>query len=155
MYKRQGYEYEQYRYLRGADLEVGNIYPKEYARMAYEGMEAEGQQNIVNLLRCAWAGSQRYGALVWSGDIDSSFRSLRNQLTAGLNMGCLLYTSTGAAAWFRAAALMFINKERTWACEIYDCCKKKKRGISVHPAGFSVHADYSRISFGLQYYSQL
>ena len=82
-----GYEYEQYRYLRGADLEVGNIYPKEYARMAYEGMEAEGQQNIVNLLRCAWAGSQRYGALVWSGDIDSSFRSLRNQLTAGLNMG--------------------------------------------------------------------
>ena len=35
-----GYEYEQYRYLRGADLEVGNIYPKEYARMAYEGMEA-------------------------------------------------------------------------------------------------------------------
>ena len=55
--------------------------------MAYEGMEAEGQQNIVNLLRCAWAGSQRYGALVWSGDIDSSFRSLRNQLRAGLNMG--------------------------------------------------------------------
>ena len=28
-----GYEYEQYRYLRGADLEVGNIYSKEYARM--------------------------------------------------------------------------------------------------------------------------
>lgn len=23
----------------------------------------------MNLLRCAWAGSQRYGALVWSGDI--------------------------------------------------------------------------------------
>ena len=55
--------------------------------MAYEGMEAQGQENIVNLLRCAWAGSQRYGALVWSGDIDSSFRSLRNQLAAGLNMG--------------------------------------------------------------------
>jgi alpha-D-xyloside xylohydrolase len=55
--------------------------------MAYEGMEAEGQENIVNLLRCAWAGSQKYGALVWSGDIDSSFRALRNQLAAGLNMG--------------------------------------------------------------------
>ncbi len=82
-----GYEYSHYRYLKGADLEVGNIYPKEYARMAYEGMEKEGQQNIVNLLRCAWAGSQRYGALVWSGDIDSSFKSLRNQFAAGLNMG--------------------------------------------------------------------
>lgn len=82
-----GYEFSHYRYFRGADMEIGNIYPKEYARMAYEGMEAQGQENIVNLLRCAWAGSQRYGALVWSGDIDSSFRSLRNQLAAGLNMG--------------------------------------------------------------------
>ena len=32
---------------------------REYARMAYEGMEGEGQANIVNLLRCAWAGSQK------------------------------------------------------------------------------------------------
>lgn len=55
--------------------------------MAYEGMEKEGQENILNLLRCAWAGSQKYGALVWSGDIDSSFRSLRSQFAAGLNMG--------------------------------------------------------------------
>ena len=82
-----GYEYDHYRYFIGADLEIGNIYPKYYARMAYEGMEQEGQENIVNLLRCAWAGSQRYGVLVWSGDIDSSFRALRNQLAAGLNMG--------------------------------------------------------------------
>ena len=82
-----GYEYEHYRYFIGADMEIGNLYPKEYARMAYEGMAEEGQENIVNLLRCAWAGSQRYGALVWSGDIDSSFRALRNQLAAGLNMG--------------------------------------------------------------------
>lgn len=82
-----GYEYEHYRYYKGADVEVGNVYPREYARMAYEGMQAEGQENIVNLLRCAWAGSQRYGALVWSGDIDSSFESLRNQLRAGLSMG--------------------------------------------------------------------
>lgn len=82
-----GYEFCHYRFLRGADLEVGNIYPKEYARMAYEGLMAEGEKNIVSLVRCAWAGSQKYGALVWSGDIDSSFRSLRNQLAAGLNMG--------------------------------------------------------------------
>lgn len=82
-----GYEFSHYRYFRGADMEVGNMYPKEYARMAYEGMEEEGQENIVNLLRCAWAGSQKYGTLVWSGDIDSSFRSLRSQLAAGLNMG--------------------------------------------------------------------
>ena len=81
------YDFDNYRYFRGTDLEIGNIYPVEYARTFYEGMQAEGQKNIVNLLRCAWAGSQRYGALVWSGDIASSFESMRNQLAAGLNMG--------------------------------------------------------------------
>ena len=81
------YDYDIYRYHAGSDLQIGNIYPKEYARAFYEGMEAEGQKNIVNLLRCAWAGSQKYGALVWSGDIASSWSSFRNQLAAGLNMG--------------------------------------------------------------------
>ena len=81
------YDFDNYRYYRGTDLEIGNIYPVEYAKTFYEGMEEEGQENIVNLLRCAWAGSQKYGALVWSGDIASSFSSMRNQLAAGLNMG--------------------------------------------------------------------
>ncbi len=81
------YDFDNYRYFRGSNLEIGNIYPVEYARAFYEGMTEEGQENIVNLLRCAWAGSQKYGALVWSGDIVSSFESMRCQLAAGLNMG--------------------------------------------------------------------
>ncbi|MDD2969835.1 MAG: glycoside hydrolase family 31 protein [Lachnospiraceae bacterium] len=81
------YDFDHYRYFKGTDLEIGNLYPREYAKNFYEGMENEGQKNIVNLLRCAWAGSQKYGALVWSGDIASSFSSMRNQLAAGLNMG--------------------------------------------------------------------
>lgn len=81
------YDFDNYRYHLGPNLSVGNIYPRDYARTFYEGMESEGQKNIVNLLRCAWAGSQQYGTLVWSGDIASSWKSFRNQLAAGLNMG--------------------------------------------------------------------
>ena len=81
------YDFENYRYHLGPDTQVGNIYPMMYAKTFFDGMKAEGQKNIINLLRCAWAGSQRYGALVWSGDIHSSFRSFRNQFAAGLNMG--------------------------------------------------------------------
>lgn len=81
------YDFDIYRYHAGSVMQIGNTYPKEYARAFYEGMEATGQKNIVNLLRCAWAGSQKYGALVWSGDIASSWGSFRNQLSAGLNMG--------------------------------------------------------------------
>lgn len=81
------YDFDNYRYFLGPNLQIGNLYPVMYAQTFYEGMEQEGQKNIINLLRCAWAGSQRYGALVWSGDIASSFESLRNQFAAGLNMG--------------------------------------------------------------------
>lgn len=50
-------------------------------------MRAAGQEQVVNLLRCAWAGSQKLGTLVWSGDIASSWPSRRGQLAAGLDMG--------------------------------------------------------------------
>ena len=81
------YDFDNYHYYAGTNLQVGNIYPRSYAQGFYEGMSAQQSKDIVNLVRCAWAGSQKFGALVWSGDVDSSFESLRNQLAIGLNMG--------------------------------------------------------------------
>lgn len=81
------YDFDIYRYYQGPALQCSNIYPAMYSKAFYDGMKAEGMENVMNLVRCAWAGSQRYGALVWSGDIHSSFRSLREQLQAGLNIG--------------------------------------------------------------------
>ena len=80
-------DWDQYRYYAGTALECGNIYPLTYAQAFYEGMKKDGVENPINLIRCAWAGSQRYGALAWSGDVPSTFTYLRYQLTAGLNMG--------------------------------------------------------------------
>lgn len=81
------YDFDNYRYYIGPNVQVGNVYPQAYSRTFYEGMKAEGQQNIINLVRCAWVGSQRYGALVWSGDIHSSYEDFRKQICAGLHMG--------------------------------------------------------------------
>ena len=81
------YDFDNYRYQNGTNLQVGNTYPVGYSKAIYDGQKASGKKDIINLVRCAWAGSQKYGALVWSGDIDSSFQSLRNQLAIGLNMG--------------------------------------------------------------------
>jgi alpha-D-xyloside xylohydrolase len=58
-----------------------------HARAFYDGMRAEGEDEIVSLARSAWAGSQRYGAAVWSGDIQSTFEALQTQVRAGLNIG--------------------------------------------------------------------
>jgi alpha-D-xyloside xylohydrolase len=81
------YDFDQYRYHLGTTLEVGNYYPVDYARTFYDGMKSQGIDDVLNLVRCAWAGSQKYGALVWSGDIDTTFESFRNQVAAGLHMG--------------------------------------------------------------------
>ncbi len=70
----------------GPGLEVANLYPREHARGFYEGMLGCGEEEVLLLCRSAWAGSQRYGAAVWSGDIPSTFESLRVQVRAGLNM---------------------------------------------------------------------
>lgn len=80
-------DWDLYRYYRGTALECGNIYPAMYAKGFYDGMKRDGNENPMNLIRCAWAGSQRYGALAWSGDVPSTFTYLRYQMAAGLNMG--------------------------------------------------------------------
>lgn len=79
------YCFDNVRYYLGNGLEVGNIYPFYYAKAFYDGMKKRGQKEIVNLVRCAWLGSQRLGVVLWSGDIPSDFDSLRCQIKAGLH----------------------------------------------------------------------
>ena len=54
--------------------------------MVWEGMQAQGETESPDAIRSAWAGSQRYGAAVWSGDIKADFESLAQQVRAGLSM---------------------------------------------------------------------
>lgn len=81
------YDFDNYRYYAGPALQVSNMYPQMYSRIFYDKMSQIGDGNVVNLLRCAWAGSQKYGNVVWSGDVPSTFEAFRDQLQCGLNMG--------------------------------------------------------------------
>ncbi len=74
------------RFYLGDGAAVCNIYPLLHEQGFYEGMLAEGEEDFVMLCRSGWAGSQRYAAALWSGDIRSTFESLRAQVRAGLNM---------------------------------------------------------------------
>ncbi len=80
------YDFDLYRFHRGPALQVSNLYPNGFAQGFYDGMKEAGVDPVMNLIRCIWAGGQRYGALAWSGDVYSSFRTLREQLQAGLSM---------------------------------------------------------------------
>jgi alpha-D-xyloside xylohydrolase len=75
------------RFHAGPGVEVANIYPLMHQRAFYEGMRAAGRTDVLTLCRSAWAGSQRYGAAVWSGDIHSDWTVFAAQVRAGLNMG--------------------------------------------------------------------
>ena len=81
------YDFENYRYSAGPALSVSNMYPQMYSRVFYDEMSRLSQKPVVNLLRCAWAGSQKYGNVVWSGDVPSTFEAFADQLQCGLNMG--------------------------------------------------------------------
>lgn len=81
------YDFENYRYSIGPALECSNLYPQMYSRVFNDPMSKIGDGVVVNLMRCAWAGSQKYGNVIWSGDVPSTFESFREQVMAGLNMG--------------------------------------------------------------------
>jgi alpha-D-xyloside xylohydrolase len=74
------------RYHAGPGPEVANLYPRENARMVHDGLRAAGETGIISLNRSSWAGAQRYGAALWSGDIGTDFATLRAQIKAGLNV---------------------------------------------------------------------
>ena len=81
------YDFEQYRYRDMPALSCSNMYPQMYSRAFFEPMTKLGNGSVVNLIRSCWAGSQKHGNVVWSGDVPSTFQAFREQLQAGLNIG--------------------------------------------------------------------
>lgn len=79
----------------GEALRVRNVYPTVHMQNFYTRLckERPGQRHYM-LTRCAWAGQQRFGTAVWSGDIPSDFPELALQVAAGLS-----YCSTGMPYW--------------------------------------------------------
>jgi len=79
----------------GSGTEYLNAYPLQNAKGIYEGQRADDPGKRVFLLtRSGFAGSQRYAAAIWSGDIGSTWRDLKNQITAGVN-----FSMSGLPYW--------------------------------------------------------
>jgi alpha-D-xyloside xylohydrolase len=75
----------------GSFRKVRNAYPLMTVGGVYDNQrKTSSDKRVFILTRSGFAGQQRYGANVWSGDIGSSWETLRNQIPAGLN-----FTLTG------------------------------------------------------------
>ncbi len=80
------YDYENMRFQMGNGMEMSNYYPYAYCAGIERRMSETGIHDGIILVRSAWIGTQRLKAVVWSGDVPSTFESFRKQLIAGLHM---------------------------------------------------------------------
>ncbi|MCC3214425.1 DUF5110 domain-containing protein [Chryseobacterium sp. X308] len=70
----------------GSFRKVRNAYPLMTVGGVYDHQrEATSDKRVFILTRSAFAGQQRYAANTWSGDVNSSWETLRKQVPAGLN----------------------------------------------------------------------
>lgn len=90
----------------GSFRKVRNAFPlMTVGGVADHQRAASSEKRIFILTRSAFAGQQRYGANTWSGDVNSSWQSLRNQIPAGLNfsMSAIPYWNTDIGGFFASA----------------------------------------------------
>jgi alpha-D-xyloside xylohydrolase len=70
----------------GSFRKVRNAFPLVTVGGVYDNQrKVSSDKRVFILTRSGFAGQQRYGANVWSGDVNSSWENLRNQVPAGLN----------------------------------------------------------------------
>ena len=75
-------------HVKGSADEVHNIYGHDWAKLVYEAsLEAQPDRRPFVLMRAGYSGSQRFGLVPWSGDVNRSWGGLQSQPEIALQMG--------------------------------------------------------------------
>ncbi|WP_022762029.1 glycoside hydrolase family 31 protein [Butyrivibrio sp. AD3002] len=91
-------------------LEKANAYGRYHAMTIWEGMRSTyPDKRVVNLTRSGWAGSQKYGTILWSGDTAASWECLRQQIRCGLQMA-----ASGMPYWTMDTGAFFVKEGPFW-----------------------------------------
>lgn len=77
----------------GPPVAYSNLWVNSWLQAFSEPVAGQGELPLV-LIRALWAGGQRYGAVLWSSDIESTFE----ELTAQVNLG--VHTSLSGVPWW-------------------------------------------------------
>jgi Alpha-glucosidases, family 31 of glycosyl hydrolases len=93
----------------GSFRKVRNAYPlMTVGGVSEHQRKTTSDKRVFILTRSAFAGQQRYGVQTWSGDIVSTWESLRNQIPAGLN-----FSLSGLPYWNNDLGGFFAGKYNT------------------------------------------
>lgn len=76
------------RHATGTAQQVHNIYGHQWARLVADGYRQDyPNERPFILMRAGYSGSQRFGMIPWSGDVDRSWGGLKSQPEIALQMG--------------------------------------------------------------------
>ena len=93
-------------------LSMGNAYGLYHAKNLYEGQrgaECDKTKRVVNLTRSGYTGQQRYGTILWSGDIAANWETLEKQIAAGLS-----FCASGLPYWTVDIGAFFVKDGAPW-----------------------------------------
>lgn len=79
-------QFNNLKFFAGNGAQTAMLYPYYYSKMVYDGLKESGEDDIIILTRAAYPGTQKFGSLVWNGDIVSTFDALRMSVKTGLSM---------------------------------------------------------------------
>ena len=71
--------------------------------------DIKNDKRVTNLTRSAYLGSQKFGTIMWSGDIDAKWSVLKKQIASGLN-----FASAGMPYWTLDIGAFFVKKGDYW-----------------------------------------
>ncbi len=80
-----------------------SLYSLYHSMGIYQGQrKASVRKRVLNLTRSSWAGQHRYATVTWSGDVSSSWETLRRQVPEGMNFMAAgeNYWTTDAGGFF-------------------------------------------------------
>jgi len=112
-------DYDQTTALGVSYRSVLNLFPLMTNMGMYEHLRSEGlaalsakgsstslaaEKRVFLLTRCAFAGQQRFAAQTWSGDVESTWQALREQIPSGLN-----FSLSGIPYWNSDIGGFFLN----------------------------------------------
>lgn len=90
--------------------ELTNAYGLYHSMGVYEGQRSvTDEKRVVNLTRSGYTGQQRYGNILWSGDIAATWDTLHRQIAAGLG-----FCAGGIPYWTMDIGAFFVKDGLQW-----------------------------------------
>ncbi len=90
--------------------EYCNSFCLYHAQSIYEGQRSvTDNKRVVNLTRSGYTGAQRYGTILWSGDIEATWDTFRKQIATGFN-----FCASGLPYWTVDVGAFFVKNGAPW-----------------------------------------